>query len=152
MRSGFMAMSDRIFAFVWLGVCTLIVVQMLTLSVPFAYEPVGPKAFPILLALLMAVCCAVLFVNPDSDIRWPAVGLLGKGILLIGVLLGYAELFEVLGFPVATATMVFVVNSLFGGRWWSGLTAAVLLGVGGYLLFDQLLEVSLPVGQTWPWA
>jgi hypothetical protein len=48
--------------------------------------------------------------------------------------------------------MVFVVNSLFGGRWWSGLTAAVLLGVGGYLLFDQLLEVSLPVGQTWPWA
>jgi putative tricarboxylic transport membrane protein len=148
----FMAMSDRIFALVWLGVCTLIVAQMWALSVPFAYEPVGPKAFPILLSSLMAICCAVLLVSPERDIRWPGFGSLVKSAALIGVLLGYAAFFETLGFPAATAVMAFVVHALFGGRWWSGLITAVAVGAGGFLLFDGVLEVSLPVGRLWPWA
>jgi len=143
-------MSDRVFALVWLGVCALIVMQMLALSVPFAYEPVGPKAFPILLAGLMAACCVALLAKPERDIDWPGADLLGKGSVLIGVLLAYATFFETLGFPMATAAMVLAVNRLFGGRWRSALMTAVLVGVGGYLLFDRLLEVSLPAGQIWP--
>lgn len=145
-------MTDRIFAILWLCICTVIVVQMLALSVPFAYEPVGPKAFPILLAILMALCCGALLINPEPGIQWPNAGLLGKGVLLIAILLLYATFFETLGFPLATAVMVFAVHALFGGRWWSGVLTAILVAVGGYLLFDRILEVSLPAGRMWPWT
>ena len=142
-------MSDRIFALIWLAVCALITVQMVQLDVPFAYEPVGPKAFPILMAGLMALCCLYLLLKPDRDIHWPDFSGLLKGAVLIIVLLGYAVYFEQLGFPLATAIMVFIVNLLFGGRWWSGLIAGVLIGGCGYLFFDRLLQVTLPLGRLW---
>ncbi|MBE2295646.1 MAG: tripartite tricarboxylate transporter TctB family protein [Phycisphaerales bacterium] len=142
-------MSDRIFAVVWLAVCALIAVQMQQLEIPFSYEPVGPKAFPSLLAGLMALCCIYLLVKPDTDIQWPDASGIRKGLVLIAVLFGYAILFEQLGFPLATALMVVVVSRLFGGSWLNGLITGVLTGVLGYLFFDRLLQVTLPIGQLW---
>ena len=142
-------MSDRIFALAFLGVCALIVIQMWVLDVPFAYEPVGPKAFPVILALLMAACCVALLASPDENIRWPEKLLLGKGAALVAVLLGYAIFFEILGFPLATAVMVLAVSRVYGGRTIPGLLTGISIGVLGYLFFDRLLQVSLPVGRIW---
>jgi len=122
---------------------------MWNLDVPIAYEPVGPKAFPILLALLMTTCCGVLIANPDRGIHWPEPRLLGKGAALVAVLLAYASLFEVLGFPLATSAMVIVASRIFGGRMIPGLIAGVSIGVLGYVLFDRILQVSLPLGRIW---
>jgi len=142
-------MSDRIFAVLWLLVCAVIAVQMWQLEVPFAYEPVGPKAFPALLAGLMAIGCLLMLIRPDRDIHWPDASGLLKGGVLIAVLLGYAIFFEQLGFPLATALMVFVVCWLFGGGWLAGAIAGVSIGVLGYLFFDRLLQVTLPLGLLW---
>ncbi len=142
-------MSDRIFALAWLGVCALIVVRMWLLDVPFAYEPVGPKAFPVILSVLMAACSIVLLVRPDRDVQWPQALLLGKGAALVVALLAYASFFEILGFPLATAAMVLAVSRIYGGRIIPGLIAGALIGVLGYLFFDQLLQVSLPLGRIW---
>ncbi len=142
-------MSDRIFALSWLGVCVMILFQMWRLDVPFAYEPVGPKAFPLLLAMLMTVCCVLMLVNPDHGIHWPEAPRLGRGLALIAVLLGYASMFEWLGFPLATAAMVFVVARIFGGRLIPGMITGLAIGVIGYLFFERLLQVSLPPGQIW---
>jgi putative tricarboxylic transport membrane protein len=139
-------LTDRIFAGIWLIVCAVIAVQMWQLEVPFAYEPVGPKAFPLLLAGLMALCCISLLINPDYAIQWPEARLIGKGLVFSGVLIAYAMWFEFLGFPVATALMVLIVSRIFGGRWRAGLISGFVIGVLGYLFFDQLLQVSLPLG------
>lgn len=140
-------MNDRIFAIAWLGVCLLVAVQMWNLVVPFSYEPVGPKAFPVLLALLMASCCAVLLIRPDNDVRFPAGPLLRKGVLLIGILVTYALLFERLGFLPATAAMVFAVARIFGGTWRGSAVSAALIAVVVFLVFDSILDVSLPTGR-----
>jgi putative tricarboxylic transport membrane protein len=142
-------MSDRIFSVILLGICGLIGYQMWNLAVPFAYEPVGPKAFPILLAVLMGLCCGALLVSPDRDIHWPAPPVLSRGTLLVAVLIAYATLFESLGFPLATAGMVVLVSRLFAGRWIPALVAGLSIGLLGYLLFDRLLQVSLPLGRIW---
>lgn len=142
-------MSDRVFSLVWLGVCALIAYQIWILSVPFAYEPVGPKAFPILLAVLMAVCCVAMFLSPDPEVHWPEKALIGKGTILLLALLGFGYFFEDLGYPVASAAMAIIVSRLFGGSWLSTLLTALLIGVLGYVIFDRLLEVSLPLGQLW---
>ena len=128
-------MSDRIFALAWLGVCALIVIRMWLLEVPFAYEPVGPKAFPVILAVLMAACSIVLLARPDGDVQWPPVSLLGKGAALVITLLAYASFFEILGFPLATAAMVLAVSRIYGGRPIPGLLTGVSIGVLGYLVF-----------------
>jgi putative tricarboxylic transport membrane protein len=122
---------------------------MWSLTVPFAYEPVGPKAFPVLLAVLMAVCCILLIINPANDIHWPELPVLRKGAALLAVLLAYGYFFEILGYPVASVFMVLVVSRLFGGGWLSSSLSAISIGVFGYLIFDRMLEVSLPLGRVW---
>ncbi len=142
-------MSDRVFALIWLGVCVLVIFKISAIEVPFAYEPVGPKAFPLILAGLMILCCGALLVSPDSGIHWPETSMLAKGGLLIVALLVYAFFFEILGFPVSTVVMVLLVSRIFGGRWLGGIATALLFGILGYLLFDRVLEVSLPIGRIW---
>lgn len=102
-----------------------------------------------LLAILMAICCILLIVNPDRDTQWPDKALLLKGLMLVGVMLGYATLFAILGFPLATAAMVLFTSRLFGGSWVSSLVSSALISVLSYLVFDRLLEVSLPLGRLW---
>ena len=142
-------MSDRVFATLWLGVCATIAWQMWRLVVPFAYEPVGPKAFPLLLAGLMTICCVVLMFRPDHDIHWPEPALLRKGLMLIAILFAYGTLFEWLGFPLATTLMVLGVSRIFGASWVGGAITGISVGGVGYVLFDRLLEVSLPLGRLW---
>jgi len=139
--------SDRVFAIAWLGVCLLIAVQMWNLAVPFSYEPVGPKAFPALLAGLMALCCIDLLFRPGDAAQFPRGPLLGKGLLLLGVLLGYALLFDRLGFPLATAVMVLAVSRIFGGTWKGSAVSAALIAIAAFYLFDGVLGISLPAGR-----
>jgi len=142
-------MSDRIFASLWICVCALIAWQMWQLQVPFAYEPVGPKAFPALLAGLMALSCIALLVDPEREMHWPPRPVLLRGVALVAILIGYGELFEIAGFPLTTSAMVVLISRLFGGNWKSAIVAGLLIGVLGYALFDRVLEVTLPLGRLW---
>lgn len=142
-------MSDRIFALVWLAVCTVVAIQIINLHVPIAYDPVGPRAYPLLLIAVMVVCCLALIFRPDPDVRWPAWRVLGKGALLVGVLLVYGSIFEIVGAPLATALMVLALSRLFGASWLFAFITALLVAMLGYLLFDRLLDVNLPLGRIW---
>ena len=139
-------MSDRLLG----GVCMAAAAGMAWFAkdyaAPIAYEPVGPRAFPLLLATLMAIGGGWLIVRPRL-----------RGPLLRGVRLGplglaaaatvvYAVLFQWLGFPLATALMAVPVGMAFGGDWKRTLAGGAGLGLGLYLLFDKLLDVVLPTG------
>lgn len=142
-------LSDRLFAAVWLIVCGIIVWQMWHLQVPFSYEPVGPKAFPMLLSALMALCCLLLIIKPDRDLQWPAPAILIRGAALIATLLIYAGIFQPVGFAASTTFMVIAVSRLFGAGWRAGVLSGLAIGIVGYLVFDRLLQVSLPLGSLW---
>jgi putative tricarboxylic transport membrane protein len=142
-------MTDRIFASAWLAVCAVIAVEMWRLAVPFSYEPVGPKAFPLLLAGLMSLCCLALLIRPDTGSGHFNLGLVAKGASLIVVLLAYGALFAPVGFPLATALMVVAVSRIFGGGWKSSTITAVVVAACSFVIFDTVLEVSLPLGRIW---
>lgn len=139
-------MMDRIFSGVWLCVCIGIAVSIWQMQVPFSYEPVGPKAFPLLLAALMALCSIALIVRPDHQPVDVNPALVGKGAALIGVLLSYALLFSTIGFVVSTALMVVAVSRIFQGSWKTSAVTSVTIALVTFLLFDSVLEVSLPRG------
>lgn len=139
-------MSDRI-----LGVaCVLLAAGMAWAArlyvAPISYEPVGPRAFPLLLAALLALCGAWLAFKPSAHANGlREAPLVGLGLAVLAVL-AYALLFQLLGFPLATVLMTLPMARAFGGSWKQALAAGLVLGVTLFLLFDRALDVVLPTG------
>lgn len=116
------------------------------LVAPFAYEPVGPRAFPLITAVLIAACGLVLLVKGGGKVEPNAAGV-NRGVLVISAtLLLYAVLFESLGFVVSTAAMSLVVARVFGASWTQAAIMGLVLSLGSFLLFDHGLDVVLPTG------
>ena len=139
-------MSDRILG----AVCVLASAGMAWAAQGYAaaisYEPVGPRAFPLLLAALMAVAGTWLVIRPsvhDSGLRLANLKPIGLAALAVFT---YALLFEWLGFTLATALMAVPVGMAFGGSWKGSLAGGAGLGLVLFFLFDKLLDVVLPTG------
>jgi putative tricarboxylic transport membrane protein len=139
-------MSDRILGAVSVVAAAGMAWAAQGYAAEISYEPVGPRAFPLLLAGLLAIAGAWLVIKPAAD--GEPFGLAQIKVVAPGAaaMVVYAVLFEKLGFPVATALMAVPVGMLFGGSWKQSLAGGIGLGVGFYLLFDKLLDVVLPSG------
>lgn len=141
--------SDRIFGVIWLAVAIAMGVLATGFHAPFSYEPIGPAKYPMLLSVLMGLCGIWFIVRPGPEPEWPDARLWGKVIVMFAVLLGYAWLFQLLGFMLATALLTVALGRLYGGRWLQSVIGGALLGPGLYLFFDRLLDVTLPIGTLW---
>ena len=115
-------------------------------AAPVEYEPVGPRAFPLVLATCMAACGAWLFLRPGAREAFMRGLPLGRIALCALAIIVYALLFQWLGFPVAAALMAFPVGRIFGGTWRQSALTGVGMGVVLFVLFDKLLDVVLPAG------
>jgi putative tricarboxylic transport membrane protein len=140
-------MSDRILGAVCVIVAAAMAWSAQNYTVAFSYEPVGPRAFPRLLAVLMAIAGAWLMIRPSRHAPpFGDVRTLGPVALSAAAVFLYAALFQTLGFTIATAVMAIPIGMAFGGSWLQSVAGGVGLGVGLYLLFDKLLDVVLPTG------
>ena len=119
-------------------------------TAPIAYDPIGPRPYPILILSLFTVCCLYLTFRPKKLADVDELGLnpeLGKKILIcMAAMRAYAVLFEMIGCPVSTALMAIVLGRLFGGSYTKCIIAGVVMGVASYVLFDRFLDVPLPMG------
>lgn len=139
-------MSDRLLG----AVCVVASAAMAWTAQDYAaaisYEPVGPRAFPLLLATGLALCGLWLVLRPTAGaeafrgVPWKTTALCATAVLF------YALLFEWLGFVLATALMAVPVGMAFGGSWRQSLTGGASLGLVLFLLFDKLFDVVLPTG------
>ena len=139
-------MSDRILGAVCIAASAAMAWAAKDYAAAISYEPVGPRAFPLLLACALGLSGLWLVLRPTvgteafRDVPW-------KGpFMCAGAVLVYALLFQWLGFPLATALMALPMGVAFGGSWKQSLAGGAALGLVLYLLFDKLLDVVLPVG------
>jgi putative tricarboxylic transport membrane protein len=146
-------MADRLLG----AVCVIVAAAMAwfarSYTAEISYEPVGPRAFPTLLAGLMGLVGLWLLLRPR---RFAAVVSASaqaqaptniKAVALCAVaVLAYGMVFQALGFWLATAAMTVPVALAFGGQWHKALAGGLVMGLGLYLLFDKLLDVILPTG------
>lgn len=114
-------------------------------AAPISYEPVGPRAFPMLLAGLLAIGGSWLVLRPSAG-RGIELSQLKTIALAMVAIVVYALLFEVAGFTLATALMAVPVGIAFRGTWKQSLAGGLGLGVVCFFLFDRLLDVVLPTG------
>jgi putative tricarboxylic transport membrane protein len=145
-------MIDRIFAAAWLLLTIGYAAVAWTYEAQFSYEPIGPRAYPLLMAAFSGACALWLLLRPKSIAETltglPEGGLFRASVMIAGMF-GYAFLFEWIGFPLSTALMTMVLGRFFGGTWLKLAVAGLGLGVFLYLLFDKLLDVTLPLGTLW---
>ncbi|WP_437879660.1 tripartite tricarboxylate transporter TctB family protein [Pseudomonas sp. LRF_L74] len=142
---------QRLFSLGWLVACLAFAVMAWNYHAEFSYEPVGPRAFPLLMLGLMAAALLWITLRPtpvkhNPDEQPLDASVLGKVAACIALLLVYAGLFEPLGFIVSSALVGLFMARLYGGRWLPSAIAAVLIAIGMYLLFDKSLDVPLPLG------
>lgn len=138
--------ADRLLGLCLLGLAAFVAVQALQLEVPFSYDPVGPKAFPLGLAILLAGLSLVLVVKPGDNGHWPHGALSLKLLAVLGVLLVYATLFTRLGYIATSLLAITLLARLFAAAWGKALLTGALMAVGSYFLFTRGLGISLPHG------
>ncbi len=139
-------MSDRILGAVCIVASAGMAWATRDYAAAISYEPVGPRAFPLLLSGLMAIAGFWLVVQPSiRSGAFEGVPVKQTALCVLAVLV-YTLLFETLGFTLATALMAVPVGMAFGGRWKQALASGAGLGLVLYFLFDKLLDIVLPTG------
>ncbi|ROT95787.1 tripartite tricarboxylate transporter TctB family protein [Marinobacter sp. R17] len=142
--------ADRVLGIALIGLAAFAAFKATQFQVTFSYEPVGPKAFPILLSVVLTALSLVLIFRPGEDGEWPDKLVALKLAAVLLVLLVYALLFTRLGYLVTTFLAVLSLARLFEASWPKALLAAVLMALGSYYLFTLGLGISLPGGQWLP--
>lgn len=139
-------MSERILGGLLLFISIAGIWIARSFEAPFSYEPVGPRAFPMLILALLGISAIALMLEKKSDTIWAPPPVMKRiGVLFVIVLI-YAWLFDKLGFVLATALMVIPIARFFSASWKQAVAGGVGLGVGLFILFDRLLDVALPTG------
>lgn len=123
-------------------------------------QPLGPSAFPLILAGLLALCAAILAVNgARATAAGPLVGLAdwarsGKAVLhllLVPASVAFYMLFaEPLGFLLAAAAILVVLFSAGGTKPLQAIVLALATALVIHSIFYLGLGVQLPWGPFEP--
>ena len=115
-----------------------------TLVVPFAADPVGPRAFPTIVAAVLGLSGLALMIRPGLVATefgaWP------RAVAIALASLVYPLLLQPLGFVPATTLLCFVCALAFRATPVGAAVAAVITAVAFFVLLDRLLDLPLPRG------
>lgn len=141
-----MQLNDRLLGIFAVGLGVFLFWFGHDLQAPFSYEPVGPRAFPLLVATVITLCGVYLSIKGGNPVQGNTAGANLRITLMVVLIGAYALLFQTLGFTISTALMTAAVGRLFGGSWLKAILAGIGIGIGFFFLFDRLLDVVLPTG------
>ena len=108
-------------------------------------DPVGPAAFPQMVAVPTGLFALFLILRPDPDPSWLHRPGIWRQLGALATLLAYPPLILPLGFPAATFLGVVVLARIIGAGWLAAVVTGLLVGPGLYVIFDPLLGLPLPL-------
>ncbi|QIK41625.1 tripartite tricarboxylate transporter TctB family protein [Pontivivens nitratireducens] len=135
--------SDRIFGLVALFVALAYIASATQIQTSFLADPVGPRAFPILVGAVAALSALAMIVRPDPDPAWPTGRTWISLVVAVLVLVGYAYTLKPLGFIVPTAIAAGVLSYQLSPRPVAAAVTGVALSVGLFVLFRYALGLGL---------
>ena len=143
--------SDRIFGLVVLFGALAYIAGATQIQTSFLSDPLGPKAFPILVGSVAAFCSLIVIVRPDPDPTWPRMKTLGALSFAIAVLVAYAYGLKPLGFLLPTAIAAGVLSYQISPRPIPAILSGLGLSIGLFVLFRYGLglETLRAVPKDW---
>lgn len=141
-----MLRTDRVAGILLLLLGAVVALEARTFRVAFLTDPLGPRALPLLVAGLLALCGLVLIRRPGPEPAWPRSAGLLRGAAGAAVFLLYSLLMQPLGFGASTVAAVAGLGLLFGGPPRRVLVVGLVTTALLWLLFVPLLGIPLPMG------
>lgn len=138
-----MASSDRIFGLVTVVVALAYIASATQIQTSFLADPVGPKAFPMIVGSIAVICGVVMVFRPDAEPEWPELRTLGAILVSIIALVIYAYTLKPLGFLLPTAVVAGLLSYQIDPRALRAALSGVGLSLGLYVLFRFVLDLSL---------
>lgn len=142
-------LGDRAFGVFLLVIAVLFIWQATEVETGFIVDPLGPKAFPIIIGVVMVLSALYLIVRPDPAPDWPALDRLLDIAIAVAVMIGYALFLPELGFVLSTAIAASLLGWQLGSRPLGAAIGGVATAVGIYVVFHLILGLSLARG---PWG
>lgn len=113
----------------------------------------GSRIFPYIACVLFLICgIGLLITGAKKEDEGPflAVGQWIRLAAMLGCMIVYYFLFEIIGFIPLSVVLLFAVGLLFAEGenvpWWKNLIFAVIVTIFLYFTFGKLLSVPLPMG------
>lgn len=139
-------MSDRIFGGIGLVLAVFFIWQATLIQESFISDVVGPKVFPIILAVLLGLSSLYAILKPDPEPAWPAAAQLLEIAMAAAIMVLYAIFLPELGFLISTAIAATYLTWRLGTAPVMSLVVGILTSAGIYLIFKTLLGLSLASG------
>lgn len=137
---------DRAFGVFLLLLGLYVIYGGLAIEVPFSYDPLGPKTFPVVLGILLSALSVFIIAKPEKA-HFPEGATRLNTVFIVVLLVVYSFSFNYLGFLLSTALLVFFISKIFQGTTKQALASAVGVSLSVYVLFGILLDVALPLGK-----
>lgn len=139
-------MSDRIFGGIGLLLAIFYAWQAAIIEESFLTDAVGPKAFPYIIAGIMALSSIYFLAKPDPEPHWPHAGRLAEIGLATLVMFAYAQALPEVGFVIATTVAAGYLTWRLGSSPLQSVVIGVGTSLGIYVIFRLVLGLSLAEG------
>jgi putative tricarboxylic transport membrane protein len=134
--------SDRIFGLVVVFGALAMFAGALQIQTSFLSDPLGPKAFPLLISVVGVLAGLVIVMKPDADPNWPPAAAFGNMGIALVVLVGYAYALAPLGFLIPTMLASAAISYQISPN----PKNALLTGTGLALVLFGLFKYGLGLG------
>jgi putative tricarboxylic transport membrane protein len=138
--------SGRIAAIVVILFGVLLAAGASQIEYAFSSDPLGPRAFPYLLAGAFVLFGVWYLLRPGSSEPWPDAGTLVRSVMLIGVTTAAILVMPAIGFVASAAIICGVTASLFGATPFAAVGIGLGNGVFWFVIFKYGLGTYLPLG------
>ncbi|CAG1012348.1 MAG: tripartite tricarboxylate transporter TctB family protein [Rhizobiaceae bacterium] len=142
-------MSDRVFGGVCLLLSVLYIYFAMQIQVGFVSDPMGPKAFPVVVGTALGIASLYLLLKPDPEPLWPQLGRLAEIAFSIVVMVAYTYALPQFGFVVSTTVAAALLSWRLGATPLAAAIAGICIAVGIFVIFRMVLKLSLAIG---PWG
>lgn len=139
-------MSDRIFGLASLCLAALMAWGASVIEESFIQDPLGPQAFPLVIAAVLALTGIAMLLKPDPEPEWPQRAKLLRLVFAVAALVLYAELLPIIGFVISTAIVAAYLSWQLGASKRQAGIGGVSISVGIYVIFHLVLGLSLARG------
>lgn len=136
-------MSDRVIGLIVAIVALAFFASATQLGTPFFADPVGPKTFPYIVAVIAFMAASTMVLFPDADPKWPALATLARLGAAALTLVIYAYALRPFGFLIPTACAACILSYQIKPRPMAALITGISLSIGLFIVFKFGLGLGL---------
>lgn len=117
-----------------------------TVEYSFSSDPIGPRGFPVALAIALAALGIYYFLRPGEAEAWPESAGRNAAFIFLALSALCVLGMDHIGFIPAMAVLMTGIARLFGARWPLALGSGIAQAVLWWGVFGPVLGGNLPKG------